>query len=188
MTRPVYLDYNATTPVDAEVQAIISRVLRDTFGNPSSSHVYGQQAKAVVDQGRQQVADLIAAQPDEMVFTASASEANNLALLGATRAHPQQGRHIITSAVEHPSVSRPLQSLVTAGWEVTVVPVDESGLVDPDSIRQAIRPDTVLVSIMHANNEVGTIQPIEAIGAITRERSVLLHVDAAQSAGKIPVN
>ncbi|MDZ7662963.1 cysteine desulfurase family protein [Thiohalophilus sp.] len=187
MTRPVYLDYNATTPVDPQVQATIAEVLQETFGNPSSSHVYGQQARAVIERGRQQVADLIQAQTSEIVFTASASEANNLAILGTACARQAQGRHLITSAVEHPSVLQPFNYLQQQGWELTVLPVDEFGRVDPGDLEQAIRPDTVLVSIMHANNEVGTIQPIEAIAAITRQHGIPLHVDAAQSAGKIPV-
>lgn len=188
MNQPVYLDYNATTPVDPEVQAVITRVLRDTFGNPSSLHHYGRQARAVIEQARQQVAELIDANGEEIVFTASASEANNMAIIGSAYARQQHGRHIITSAVEHPSVLQPLQHLAAQGWEVTIVPVDEHGQVSPLAVQQAIRPDTVLVSIMHANNEVGTIQPIEAIAAVTRKHGIRLHVDAAQSVGKIPVN
>lgn len=187
MTWPVYLDYNATTPVDPQVQATIAEVLQETFGNPSSSHVYGQQARAVIERGRQQVADLIQAKTSEIVFTASASEANNMAILGTACARQAQGRHLITSSVEHPSVLQPFNSLRQQGWELTVLPVDEFGRVDPGDLERAIRPDTVLVSIMHANNEVGTIQPIEAIAAITHQHGIPLHVDAAQSAGKIPV-
>jgi len=188
MSQPVYLDYNATTPVNPEVQAIITRVLSDTFGNPSSSHHYGRQARAVIEQARQQVAELIDANGEEIVFTASASEANNMAIIGSCYARQQHGRHIITSAVEHPSVLQPLQHLAAQGREVTIVPVDEYGQVNPVDIERAIRSDTVLVSVMHANNEVGTIQPIEAIAAVTRKHGIPLHVDAAQSAGKIPVN
>ncbi|MFP3874210.1 MAG: cysteine desulfurase family protein [Thiohalophilus sp.] len=188
MSRPVYLDYNATTPVDPQVQAMIAEVLHDTFGNPSSAHVYGQQARAVIERGRQQVADLIQAQPAEVVFTASASEANNMAILGMAYARQAEGRHLITSAVEHPSVLQPFYHLQQQGWALTVLPVDDFGRVDPGDLERAIRPDTVLVSIMHANNEVGTIQPLEAIAAITRQHGVPLHVDAAQSAGKIPVD
>lgn len=188
MATPIYLDYNATTPVAPDVREVICRVLEDDFGNPSSSHTYGQQARQWVEQGRQLVAGLIHAQPGEVIFTASASEANNLAILGAAYQRQAHGRHLITSAVEHPSVLQPCYHLQQQGWELSVMPVDEYGRVNPDELVQAIRPDTVLVSIMHANNEVGTIQPIEAIGAITRKKNILLHVDAAQSAGKIPVD
>ncbi len=188
MTRPVYLDYNATTPVDPLVQTAIADVLRDSYGNPSSSHIYGRQAREIVELGRHEVAALIQAADSEIIFTASASEANNLAILGTAYARQAQGRHVITSAVEHPSVLQPCHHLQQQGWALTVLPVDEFGRVDPAELAQAIRPDTVLVSIMHANNEVGTIQPIEAIAAITRQHGIPLHVDAAQSAGKIPVD
>ena len=187
MNAPVYLDYNATTPVDPLVAQAIEPYLHQHFGNPSSSHVYGRNAHAAVERARQQVAGLIAAKTDEIVFTGCATEANNLAIRGAARALRDRGRHVITSAVEHPAVEQPCQRLNDDGWEVTVIPVDSYGRVDPDNLSAALRDDTVLVSIMHANNEVGTIQPIEEIAAITRPRGILLHTDAAQSAGKIPV-
>lgn len=136
---------------------------------------------------RQQVAALIEANPEEIVFTGSASEANNMAILGGARALRHRGRHVITSTVEHPSVSQPFHQLREEGWEVAIVPVDEYGRVDPKDVQKAVRSDTVLVSIMHANNEVGTIQPIPEIAAVTRKQGIVLHVDAAQSAGKIPV-
>ncbi len=187
MNAPVYLDYNATTPVDPLVAKAIEPYLHEHFGNPSSNHVYGRNAHQAVEQARQQVASLIAAKTDEIVFTGCATEANNLAIRGVARALRDRGRHLITSAVEHPAVEQPCQRLKDDGWEVSVIPVDSYGRVDPSSVSAALRDDTVLVSIMHANNEVGTIQPIEEIAAITRPRGILLHTDAAQSAGKIPL-
>ncbi|MEN8168279.1 MAG: cysteine desulfurase family protein [Pseudomonadota bacterium] len=188
MNAPVYLDYNATTPVNPEVADAIEPYLREHFGNPSSSHVYGQRAHAAVEQARARVAALIGALPGEIIFTSCATEANNLAIRGVARALREKGRHLITSAVEHPAVSQPCKRLEEDGWELSVVPVDRYGRIEPDDILQVIRDDTVLVSIMHANNEVGTIQPIEQIAAITQQHGTLLHTDAAQSTGKIPVN
>jgi cysteine desulfurase len=188
MNVPIYLDYNATTPVNPLVADAIDPYLHQHFGNPSSTHVYGRNAHAAVERARAQVAELIGAQVDEIVFTGCATEANNLAIRGAARALRDKGRHLITSAVEHPAVEQPFRRLADDGWEVTVIPVDEHGLVDPARLATALRDDTVLVSIMHANNEVGTIQPVEEIAAITRPRGILLHTDAAQSASKIPVS
>ncbi len=188
MSAPVYLDYNATTPVDPLVADAIEPYLREHFGNPSSTHIYGQRAHEALERARLQVATLIGSQPDEIIFTGCATEANNLALRGVARALRHAGRHLITSAVEHPAITQPCRQLAEEGWEVSVVPVDGHGRVDPDDIADAIREDTMLVSIMHANNEVGTIQPIEDISTITRGQGVLLHTDAAQSAGKIPVD
>ncbi len=187
MNTPVYLDYNATTPVDPLVAKAIEPYLHQHFGNPSSSHIYGRNAHQAVERAREQVAVLIGAQADEIIFTGCATEANNLAIRGAARALRNKGRHLLTSAVEHPAVEQPFQRLSDDGWEVSVIPVDSYGQVDPANLSAALRDDTVLVSIMHANNEVGTIQPIEEIAAITRPRGILLHTDAAQSAGKIPV-
>ena len=187
MSAPVYLDYNATTPVAPEVAEAMEPFLHEAFGNPSSSHAYGQRARDAVAAARQAVAQLIGAQPPEIVFTGCATEANNLALLGVARALSGGKRHLMVSAVEHPAVMAPARYLAEHGWELTVVPVDRFGLVSPDDIGRALRPDTALVSIMHANNEVGTIQPILEIARITRERGVLLHTDAAQSVGKIAV-
>jgi cysteine desulfurase len=188
MNLPIYLDYNATTPVDPLVADAIDPYLRQHFGNPSSTHIYGRNAHQAIDRARQQVAQLIGAHADEIIFTGCATEANNLAIRGAARALRNKGRHLITSAVEHPAVEHPFQRLSDDGWEVTVIPVDNYGQVDPASLSDALRKDTILVSIMHANNEVGTIQPVEEIAAITRQRDILLHTDAAQSAGKIPVS
>ena len=188
MNAPVYLDYNATTPVDPRVADAIEPYLRQHYGNPSSTHVYGRNAHQAVEQAREQVAILIGARADEIVFTGCATEANNLAIRGVARALRDKGRHVITSAVEHPAVEQPCRRLGEDGWEISVIPVDKYGQVDPAQLSDALRDDTVLVSIMHANNEVGTIQPVEEIAAITRPRGILLHTDAAQSVGKIPVS
>jgi cysteine desulfurase len=188
MNLPIYLDYNATTPVDPLVADAIEPYLHQHFGNPSSTHVYGRKAHQAVEQAREQVAMLIGAQAHEIIFTGCATESNNLAIRGAARALRDKGRHLITSAVEHPAVEQPFSRLGEDGWEVTVLPVDNHGRVDPARLSDALRDDTVLISIMHANNEVGTIQPVEEIAAITRPRGILLHTDAAQSAGKIPVS
>jgi len=188
MNLPIYLDYNATTPVDPLVADAIEPYLRQHFGNPSSTHIYGRNAHQAIERARQQVAQLIGAHADEIVFTGCATEANNLAIRGAARALRDKGRHLITSAVEHPAVEQPFQRLGDDGWEVTVIPVDSYGQVDPARLSDALREDTILVSIMHANNEVGTLQPVEDIAAITRQRGILLHTDAAQSTGKIPVS
>ena len=188
MNSPVYLDYNATTPVDPLVAEAIEPYLRGyLFGNPSSTHVYGRRAHQAVETAREQLATLISADQDEIYFTGCATEANNLAIRGTAEALRNRGMHIITSAIEHPSVAMPFEWLKNKGWQVTVLPVDEFGRVSTASVENALRPDTVLVSIMHANNEVGSIQPIENISTITRPRGILLHTDAAQSVGKIPV-
>jgi len=176
MNAAIYLDYNATTPVAPEVVAVMLTCLRERFGNPSSTHPFGREAAQTVATARARVAALIGAQADEVVFTGCATEANNLALLG------------VVSAIEHPAVMGPARQLEEQGWSLTVVPVDGYGRVSPPDIAQALRDDTALVSVMHANNEVGTIQPIAEIARITRERGVLLHTDAAQSAGKIPID
>ncbi len=188
MSDCVYLDYNATTPVDPAVLEAMLPYLRERYGNPSSSHPIGEQAREAVVGARGDVARLLGAQPTEIVFTGCATEANNLAIQGAARALRDRGRHVVTTAIEHPSVLQPFMRLREEGWEVTIVPVDAYGRVDPAEVARALRPETVLVSVMHANNETGTIQPVAAIAALTRPRSVLLHVDAAQSVGKIAVN
>ncbi len=188
MSDPIYLDYNATTPVDPEVVEAMLPYLRGHFGNPSSDHLYGQRAAEAVARARGEVAGLIGAESDQVIFTGCATEANNLAIQGTARARRDRGRHLITSAVEHPSVAEPLRRLAAEGWEVTVVPVDNNGRVEPGSLEEALRPDTALVSIMHANNEVGAIQPIAELAHIARAHGVPFHTDAAQSAGKIPVD
>lgn len=183
--EPLYLDYNATTPIDPAVVEEMLPFLKERFGNPSSNHPYGKAAKQAVELGRWRVASLLGCDPAEVVFTSGGTESNNQALIGAAFANSARGRHIITSSVEHPAVANPLRWLQGHGFTVTVVPVDGSGMVDPAEVRGALRDDTILVSIMHANNEVGTLQPLPAISAVTRERGIILHTDAAQSVGKI---
>ena len=187
MSNPIYLDYNATTPVDPEVAAVMLPYLQEHFGNPSSSHPYGRRTKAALETARGQVAALLQCRPEEIVFTSGGSESNNYAIKGAAFANRARGNHIITSAVEHPAVTEVCRYLARQGFTVTYLPVDADGRVSPEMLVAAIRPETTLVSIMHANNEVGAIQPIESIASITRARNILLHCDAAQSVGKIPV-
>jgi cysteine desulfurase len=188
MKTPVYLDYNATTPVAPEVADAIAPYLREHFGNPSSSHAYGRRAHEAVDRARGEVAALIGATPGEIVFTGCATEANNLAIFGVMRALRGKRRHVVTSAIEHPAVAQPCARLREDGWEVTVVPANGDGRVDPKAVAGALRGDTALVSVMLANNEVGTIQPIAEIAALARARDAVVHTDAAQAAGKIPVD
>ncbi|TVQ18333.1 MAG: cysteine desulfurase [Spirochaetaceae bacterium] len=186
--RPIYLDYNATTPHDPEVVQAMRPFLESEFGNPSSSHVYGSRPRQAVADARQHVAALIGAAPENIVFTSGGTESNNYAILGSARALRQKGHHIITSNIEHPAVSETFTALESEGFTVTRLPVDEFGMVAPEEFESAIRPDTILVSIMHANNEIGTIEPIEAIARIASRHGVLVHTDAAQSVGKIPVD
>ena len=189
LTRlPVYLDYNATTPVVPEVADAMLPFLHEAFGNPSSSHAFGRHAHDAVEQARAEVALLIGARSGEIVFTGCASEANNLALCGVAGALQSRKRHLVVSAVEHPAVLEPALSLKAQGWEVSVVQVDRHGWVDPFAVARALRDDTALVSIMHANNEVGTIQSIAEIAVLAHGRGALMHTDAAQSPGKIAVN
>ncbi|HMM71901.1 MAG TPA: cysteine desulfurase family protein [Rhodocyclaceae bacterium] len=189
MTPPVYLDYNATTPVAPEVVEAAMRSMVATYGNPSSSYSLGREAHATVEDARAAVAELIgAAGADEVCFTGCATEANNLALLGVARKLQAAKRHLVVSAIEHPAVMEPALQLKREGWALTVVPVDGFGRVSAADVQAALRPDTALVSIMHANNEIGTVQPIREISDITRRDGILLHTDAAQSVGKIPVD
>ena len=187
MNEPVYLDYNATTPVAPEVAVAMQPFLRAAFGNPSSAHARGDRARQAVAAARAEVAALVGAQAEEIVFTGSATEANNLALLGVTRALPQR-RHLVVSAVEHPAVMQPALHLRESGWDVSVVPVDATGRVDPAAVAAALRPDTALVSVMHANNEVGTLQPVAEIAALAQANGSLMHTDAAQSSGKVALD
>ncbi len=188
MPTPIYLDYNATTPVAPEVADAMQPFLRETFGNPSSSHWFGRRANEAIEDARGHVAKLIGAQLRDIVFTGCATEANNIALRGVAHALENSRRHIVLSAIEHPAVLEPAAWLRARGWEVSVVPVDAVGWVDPADVGRALRDDTALVSIMHANNEVGTIQPIAEIAALAHARGALMHTDAAQSPGKIPVH
>jgi cysteine desulfurase len=188
--KQIYLDYNATTPIDpAVVEAMLPYLQRD-FGNPSSTHRYGQVALRALDKARNQVASLLNASPLEIVFTGGGSEATNQAIKGAVFAQPTtwQDSHIIISSIEHPATYAPCAFLESLGVSVTVVPVDFQGLVDPEDIRRAITPKTRLISIMHSNNEVGTIQPIREIARTARDHGVLMHADAAQSIGKVPID
>ena len=192
--RSVYLDNSATTPVDPRVAAAMSRAVVETFGNASSVHGFGQQARAAVDRARREVAGLIGARQNEIVFTSGGTEANNLAIRGLCEAAASHGRHIITSAIEHPSVAGVCNELEKRGWEVTRLPVYENGIVRLEDLERALRPDTVLITIMLANNEIGTIQPIGEIGSLVREkraagqRHLWLHTDAVQAAGRLPLN
>jgi len=183
--RGLYFDYNASTPLAPEVAAVMRRVMEDAFGNPSSPHWAGAPARALIDKGRRQVADLLGCSPEEIVFTSGGSEANNLALKGVFFARDRDHPHIITTRIEHPAILSPCAFLERLGAQVAYLPVDSTGRIDPDTLRRAITPDTILISVMHANNEVGTIQPIEECARIAREHGVLLHTDAAQSVGKI---
>ena len=189
MRKPIYLDYNATTPIDPRVRDAMLPYLEEHFGNPSSSNLYGQRAKQAVEKAREQVAALIGAMPEEIVFTSGGSESDNHAIVGAALANTQRGKHIITSCIEHPAVINTCRYLEERfGFRITYLPVDKYGLVAPEDIRQAITTDTILITIMHANNEVGTIEPIREIGLIAKERGILFHTDAAQSCGKIEVD
>ena len=181
----IYLDYNASTPVAPEVAAAMRPLLEAAYGNPSSGHWAGRPAREAVELGRDQVASLLGCQRDEVVFTSGGSEANNHALKGVAFALREKGDHIVTSMVEHPAILAPCDYLARLGYRITRLPVDRFGCVDPDDVLRALTPRTILVSIMHANNEVGAIQPIGEIGRIAHERGVLLHTDAAQSVGKI---
>ncbi len=186
--RKVYLDHAATTPLLPEVREAMLPYLGDLFGNPSCLHEWGDAAREAMDTAREQVAGLISASADELIFTGSGTESNNFAVKGLALAQPSKGKHIIVSAVEHFSVLHSAKTLQKLGFELTEVPVDRYGVVDPDEVRKHIRKDTVLVSIMHANGEVGTIEPIPEISKITREYNIPFHTDAIASAGTIPVD
>ncbi|MCP4657848.1 MAG: selenide, water dikinase SelD [bacterium] len=186
MADLIYLDYNATTPIAPEVAAAMRPYLEGFFGNPSSTHRYGIAARKAVEKARGQVAQLLGCQRDEVVFTSGGSEANNAAIKGTAQALRDRGRHIITSAIEHPAVTEVCRFLEEEGFRISYLPVDSNGLVDPAAVERAITGETILVSVMHANNEVGTIQPIAEIARIARARGVRVHSDGAQSVGKIP--
>jgi cysteine desulfurase NifS len=186
--NPIYLDYNATTPVDPQVAEAMLPFIQQHFGNPSSGHAFGVTAKEAVDRARNQVAATLRCGTDEVVFTSGGTESNNYAIKGVAGARRGQGNHIITSAVEHPSVIEVCRYLEENGCRVTYLPVDRYGLVDPQDVEAAITPRTVLVTIMHSNNEVGTVEPIADIVGIAHRRGVLVHADCAQSLGKVPVH
>jgi cysteine desulfurase len=193
-TRQVYLDHSATTPIDARVLDAMLPFLTGKFGNPSSVHRFGQEARAAVDRARREVASLISAKPNEIVFVSGGTEANNLALRGVTEVSANYGRHVIISAIEHPSVRGLCEVLEKSRWEVTRLPVYDDGIVRANDVREALRPDTVLVSVMLANNEIGTVQPISEISEVISEaraagnRHLRFHTDAVQAAGRLELN
>jgi cysteine desulfurase len=185
----IYLDYNATSPLLPDVVAAMSHALAEVFGNASSVHAFGQQAKAAVDDARAEVAALIGADSNEVVFTSGGTEADNLALRGAAEAlEPTGRRHIVTTGIEHEAVLNTVKALERRGWRTTLLPAGPAGIVSPEALREAMTPDTGIVSVMHANNEVGTIQPIAELATIARAGGALLHTDAVQSVGKVPVS
>lgn len=186
MKKPVYLDYNATTPLAPEVREAMAPFLAEHFGNPSSSHLYGTEPRHAVEMAREQVAGLLECAPGKIIFTSGGTEANNHAIKGTAWAMRDRGRHIITSSVEHPSVSAVCSFLEEFGFETTFLPVDSHGRADPGDVAKAIRSGTILITIMHANNEVGTIQPVAEIAEVARKNNIIFHADAAQSVGKIP--
>ena len=183
----VYLDNNATTKVDEEVVKAMVPYFSDYYGNPFSLHLFGNETGLAVTQARQTIADILKAKPNEIIFTASGSEADNLAIRGIAKAYKHRGKHIITSTIEHPAVKNTFMDLIEDGFEVTMVPVDENGVMIMDEFKKALREDTILVSVMHANNEVGSFQPIEEIAKITKERKIIFHVDAVQTMGKVEI-
>jgi cysteine desulfurase len=184
---PIYCDYNATTPLDPAVRAVMDRVQDQAWANPSSIHGPGRAARAVLDEARYRLAARWRCRPSEVVFTGGGTEANNLAVLGTSRHLRERGRHLVVSSVEHPAVLQAFRHLAThEGFTVTFLPVDATGRVDPDAVLQALRPDTILVSVMAANNEVGTVQPVAAIGELCRARGIRFHTDAVQALGKLP--
>jgi len=185
----IYLDHNATTPLHPAVADAMIAVLRDEFGNPSSVHHFGQRAKAAVDQARSAVAALICAEASDIVFTSGGTESDNLAIRGAAEVLERTGRrHLVASTIEHEAVLNTLKALARRGWETTLVPVGGDGIVSPEALRAALTDQTALVSVMHANNEIGTVQPVAELAQLAHERGALFHTDAVQSAGKIPVD
>ncbi len=186
--RTVYLDHNATTPVDPTVRDAMMPYLEEGFGNPSSLHSFGRTARVALDEARDSVAALVGADPMSVVFVSSGTEANNLAIRGTAAAHRDHARHLVVSAVEHNSVMETCRALEADGFVTTIVPVDETGRVEPEAVAEAISDETLLVAIMHANNEVGTIQPVEKVAELAHERGVPVLVDAVQTVGKIPLD
>jgi cysteine desulfurase len=188
MPTPIYLDYNATTPHDPEVIEAMRPFFEEEFGNPSSSHFYGSKPKQAVIKARKQVASLLNCTPEEIIFTSGGTESNNFAIKGCAEAFPHKGNHIITSQIEHPAVLEVCRFLETTGFEITYLPVDEFGLVNVADLAAAIKKETLLISIMHANNEVGTVEPIAEMARLAEKHDIVFHTDAAQSVGKIPVD
>jgi cysteine desulfurase len=188
MKEPIYLDFNATTPVHPEVLEAMLPFFGPVFGNPSSAHPYGFRLRSAVENGRAQVARLIGAEPDEIVFTSCGSESNNLALKGLAFGNPGARNHIVISAVEHPAVTNAARFLAKQGFSLTILPVDGFGRVDPEQVRAAVTDRTLVVSVLHGQNEIGTLQPLQEIAIVAHERGALVHTDAAQSVGKIPLD
>jgi len=188
MKPKVYLDNMANTQLDPRIIAAMLPHLKETYGNPLNLHNFGKKTQETIENSRQNVAQLIGAQASEIIFTSCGSESNNFAIKGIAKSYEKKGKHIITSAIEHFSVLHPLKELEKQGFTVTYLPVDKSGLIDPQTVAKAITPQTVLVTLIHASNEIGTIEPISEIGKITREKGIIFHVDAVQTAGIIPVN
>ncbi|HNU40474.1 MAG TPA: cysteine desulfurase NifS [Methanothrix sp.] len=186
--KPIYMDHSATTPVAAEVLEAMLPYFSQRFGNASSLHGFGREAKEALEESRQRVARLLNAHPGEIVFTSGGTESDNLALRGIAYKNRNSGRHIITSQIEHPAILETCRSLEQEGFSVTYLPVNREGLIELSELERAIRPDTILISIMHANNEVGTIQPLEEVGRLAADRDIYLHTDAVQTVGKIPVD
>ena len=186
--QPIYLDYNATTPHAPEVIEAMRPYIEEHFGNPSSSHSYGRKAREAVETARAQVAGPLNCTPGEILFTSGGTESNNHAIRGAALARQARGNHIITSRIEHPAVTGVCERLQRDGFEITYLPVDGQGMVSAADVERAIRPETILITLMHANNEVGTIQPIEGVSGLAKARGIVFHTDAAQSAGKIPAD
>ncbi|MCZ7397036.1 MAG: cysteine desulfurase NifS [Candidatus Methanoperedens sp.] len=188
MTRLIYMDHSATTPVDPAVTEAMLPYFSEKFGNPSSLYQIGREARRAVEESRQKIADLIGAKKEELIFTGSGTESDNLAIKGCAYKNRKKGNHIITSSIEHHAVLHTCKYLETQGFKVTYLPVSKEGLVDPADVEKATTQGTTLITVMHANNEIGTIQPIEEIGKIAKEKNITFHTDAVQTAGKIPVN
>ena len=186
--KRIYMDHSATTPVAAQVLQAMMPYLSDKFGNASSLHSFGLEAKEALEESREKVAKLLGAMPEEIIFTSGGTESDNLALKGIARRNKDKGKHIITTCVEHPAILETCRKLEKEGFAVTYLPVTSEGLVDLATLEAAIRPDTILISVMHANNEIGTIQPLEEIGKLAAEKDIYLHTDAVQSVGKIPTD
>ncbi len=183
-----YFDHNATTPVSPAVLEVLVPALLEVYGNASSIHQYGQNAKQRLELARRQTAGLLRCDPKDLVFLSGGTEADNLAILGTVRSHPATKKHVVTTTIEHPAVLNPCRQLEREGIEVSYVRVGPHGVVDPDDVRRALRPETVLISVMHANNELGTVQPIQELAALAREVGILMHADGVQAAGKIPLD
>ena len=187
-SRRIYLDYAATTPADTEVVKAMSPYFTDRFGNPSSIHSFGQEGKAAIEEARGKIASLLGARQEEIIFTSGGTESNNFTIKGVVYANSSKGNHIITSHIEHPCIIESCKFLEKNGFKVTYLPVDKDGLINPEDVKKAITPETILISIMHANNEIGTIEPIAEIGRIAQEQDIYFHTDAVQTFGHIPVN